>query len=77
MGGGTVVEPHAKRHRRRHAPTLERLEVMERGSLEEDVLLADPLQSTEPCDAADAGRTRQPASAQADVRRSSRRSWSR
>ncbi len=48
MGGGTVVEPHAKRHRRRHAPTLERLEVMERGS-EEDVLL-QTLQSAEPCD---------------------------
>ena len=48
MGGGTVVEPHAKRHRRRHAPTLERLEVLERGS-EEDVLL-QTLQSAEPCD---------------------------
>ena len=38
LGGGTVVDPHAPRHRRHHAPTLERLEVMEQGS-DEDVLL--------------------------------------
>ena len=48
IGGGTVVEPHAKRHRRRHSPTLERLEVMERGS--EDEVLLQTLQSAEPCD---------------------------
>ncbi|MDE2940907.1 MAG: selenocysteine-specific translation elongation factor [Chloroflexota bacterium] len=47
LGGGAVVEPHAKRHRRRHAPTLERLEVLERGSLEEVALQA--IRSGEPC----------------------------
>ncbi len=48
IGGGAVVEPHAKRHRRRHAPTLARLEAMDSG-LEEDALL-QTLQSAEPCD---------------------------
>ncbi len=63
MGGGTVVEPHAKRHRRRHAPTLERLEVMERGS--EDEVLLQTMQSAEPCDLQTlANRAGQP---QADV----------
>ena len=47
LGGGAVVEPHAKRHRRRHAPTLERLEVLERGSLDEMALQA--IRSGEPC----------------------------
>ena len=48
IGGGVVVEPHAKRHRRRHSPTLARLEVMEGGSEEEAFL--QTLQSAEPCD---------------------------
>ena len=48
MGGGTVVEPYAKRHRRHHLPTRERLEILEQGS-EEDVLL-QTLQTLEPCD---------------------------
>ena len=47
LGGGSVVEPHAKRHRRRHAPTLERLEVLERGSLDEMAMQA--IRSLEPC----------------------------
>ncbi|MBI2856023.1 MAG: SelB C-terminal domain-containing protein, partial [Chloroflexi bacterium] len=48
IGGGTVVEPYAKRHRRHHLPTLERLRVLEQGS-QEDVLL-QTLQALEPCD---------------------------
>ena len=38
MGGGTVVEPHAKRHRRLHAPTLEHLAILQEGT-EAQVLL--------------------------------------
>lgn len=38
LGGGNIVETHARRHRRRHAPTIERLEAMELGSAQ-DVLL--------------------------------------
>ncbi|MBI4339126.1 MAG: selenocysteine-specific translation elongation factor [Chloroflexi bacterium] len=32
LGGGNVVDAHARRHRRFHAPTLSRLEVLEGGS---------------------------------------------
>jgi selenocysteine-specific elongation factor len=32
IGGGTVVDSHPRRHRRHHAPTLQALEVLERGS---------------------------------------------
>ncbi|MEK7777283.1 MAG: selenocysteine-specific translation elongation factor, partial [Chloroflexota bacterium] len=39
LGGGNVVEPHAKRHRRLHAATLEHLDRLQEGSGEE-VLLA-------------------------------------
>jgi selenocysteine-specific elongation factor len=46
LGGGTVVDPYAKRHRRRHSPTLERLEVMEMGT--QDEILVQTLQSSEP-----------------------------
>ncbi len=38
LGGGNVVDPHAPRHRRRHAALLDRLEAMESGS-GRDVLL--------------------------------------
>ncbi len=38
LGGGTVIDPHPKRHKRGHAPTLEQLAVMEKGS-QRDVLL--------------------------------------
>jgi selenocysteine-specific elongation factor len=48
FGGGTVVDTFAKRHRRHHAPTLQRLEVMAQGS-EEDILL-QTLQGAEPCE---------------------------
>lgn len=32
IGGGTVIEPHPRRHRRFQEPVLERLEVLERGT---------------------------------------------
>ena len=38
LGGGNVVDPQARRHRRRYQPLLERLEAMESGS-DRDVLL--------------------------------------
>ena len=48
LGGGNIVDPHAKRHRRRHAPTLERLEVMEQGSAAD--ILVKALEGAEPAD---------------------------
>jgi selenocysteine-specific elongation factor len=47
LGGGTVLDPYAKRHRRRHSPTIERLDVMELGT--QDEVLVQALQSSEPC----------------------------
>ncbi len=38
LGGGNIVDPRPRRHRRRHAPILERLAVMEMGS-EREILL--------------------------------------
>ena len=38
LGGGNIVDTHAPRPRRRHAPTIERLEIMERGS-DREILL--------------------------------------
>lgn len=38
LGGGNIVEPRARRHRRMHAPTIERLAALELGS-ERDILL--------------------------------------
>ena len=38
LGGGNIVDTHAPRPRRRHTPTIERLEIMERGS-DRDILL--------------------------------------
>ena len=46
LGGGNVVEIDAPRHRRMHAPTLERLAIMEQGS-ETDILLAT-IESSQP-----------------------------
>ena len=46
LGGGVVVEAHAKRHRRNHQPTLDRLETLRQGS-DSDVLHS-ALASTEP-----------------------------
>ena len=40
LGGGTVVEPYAKRHRRLHAPTLARLAVLQEGTSEQILLQA-------------------------------------
>ena len=38
LGGGNIVDTHAPRPRRRHSPTIERLQVMEQGS-DREVLL--------------------------------------
>lgn len=46
LGGGTVVDPYAKRHRRYHSPTLERLEIMETGTQAE--ILIQTLRPSEP-----------------------------
>ena len=46
LGGGNIVQTHARRHRRRHGPTIERLEVMELGSTQ-DVLLKT-IETSEP-----------------------------
>ena len=46
LGGGTIVETHARRHRRMHAPVLDRLAVMERGSDRE--LLVKSIETSEP-----------------------------
>src|SRR4051794_12137663 len=48
MGGGTVVEPHPRRHRRHQSPVLERLAVLERGLPDEIVL--EQLRLREPTD---------------------------
>src|SRR5579859_7757914 len=48
VGGGSVVEPHARRHRRRQASILQQLEVLSRGSPEEIVL--DQLRAREPAE---------------------------
>ena len=51
LGGGSVVDPHARRHRRMHAPILERLAVMEKGSDREVLLksieISEPTEFTE------------------------------
>ncbi|HLZ28274.1 MAG TPA: selenocysteine-specific translation elongation factor [Chloroflexota bacterium] len=48
IGGGTVIEPHARRHRRRQATILRQLEVLAMGS-PEDILL-EHLRAREPAD---------------------------
>jgi selenocysteine-specific elongation factor len=48
VGGGSVVEPHARRHRRRQATILQQLEVLARGTPEEIVL--ERLRAREPTD---------------------------
>ncbi|HEX8969848.1 MAG TPA: selenocysteine-specific translation elongation factor [Chloroflexota bacterium] len=48
IGGGSVVEPHARRHRRRQASVLQQLEVLAQGT-PEDILL-ERLRSREPTD---------------------------
>ena len=46
LGGGTIVETHARRHRRMHAPVLDRLAVMEAGS--ERDLIVKSIETAEP-----------------------------
>ena len=46
LGGGNIVETHARRHRRGHAPTIERLQMMELGSTQ-DILLKT-IETSEP-----------------------------
>ena len=48
LGGGSIVETHAKRHRRSYTPTLKRLSIMEQGS-DREVLLAT-IASSEPAE---------------------------
>jgi selenocysteine-specific elongation factor len=48
VGGGTVIEPHARRHRRRQAAILQQLEVLAQGTPEEIVL--ERLHAREPTD---------------------------
>jgi selenocysteine-specific elongation factor len=48
LGGGTVVEPHPRRHRRNQPAVLERLSVLEHGTPEEIVL--EQLRLREPVD---------------------------
>ena len=54
MGGGTVVDVDAKRHRRNHPPTLERLERIAEGSPTAQLLTA--LEAKEPEDVASLAR---------------------
>ncbi|MDO8670688.1 MAG: selenocysteine-specific translation factor, partial [Dehalococcoidia bacterium] len=46
LGGGEIVESHAKRHRRFNTPTLDRLSLLQKGSPEDILLTA--LQRIEP-----------------------------
>jgi selenocysteine-specific elongation factor len=48
IGGGGVVEPHARRHRRRQATVLQQLEVLAQGTPDEIVL--ERLRAREPTD---------------------------
>ena len=48
LGGGSVVDTHAQRHRRNHQPTLERLAMMEEGTTK-DILL-NTIERSEPSD---------------------------
>jgi len=51
VGGGMVIEPHARRHRRFQEPVLERLQVLELGAPQEIVL--QQLRSREPAELRD------------------------
>jgi selenocysteine-specific elongation factor len=48
VGGGTIVEAHARRHRRRQSSVLQQLEVLAQGTPEEIVI--ERLRAHEPCD---------------------------
>lgn len=47
LGGGTILEPHARRHRRFHQPTLDHLEVLATGTPRD--LILDALERNQPC----------------------------
>ncbi len=47
IGGGEVIDPHPRRHRRMHAETLEQLKALESGSTQE--VLLGFLRKEEPC----------------------------
>ncbi len=51
VGGGVIIEPHARRHRRFQEPVLERLQVLELGAPEDIVL--QQLRSREPAELRD------------------------
>ena len=51
LGGGSVVDTHAQRHRRNHQPTLDRLAMMEQGTTQ-DILL-NTIERSEPADVDD------------------------
>ncbi len=48
LGGGNIVEPNARRHRRNYKPILDRLAVLEMGS-DRDILLSG-IESSQPAD---------------------------
>ena len=54
LGGGVVVDNHAKRHRRRHAPTIRRLEVLAQGSARAQLI--QTLEGQEPASVASVAR---------------------
>ncbi len=54
VGGGTIVEPHAQRHRRRQAAVLEQLAILARGSPED--IVAQALRTREPTDLGELSR---------------------
>ena len=51
LGGGSVVDTHARRHRRNHQPTLDRLTTMEQGTTQ-DILL-NTIERSEPAEVDD------------------------
>ena len=51
LGGGRVVDTHARRHRRNHQPTLDRLTTMEQGTTQ-DILL-NTIERSEPAEVDD------------------------
>ena len=38
LAGGRIIDLNARRHKKNHLPTLERLSIMEHGSIEEQLL---------------------------------------
>ncbi len=53
LGGGVVVDTHAKRHRRKHAPTIKRLESLESDSTVDILLSTLESSGGSPLDSAD------------------------